>query len=179
MPCPRYLPQKFPSKPASALIYKLAAEIKAKKREHIVTNFLHSSFLFLRTHSHNHPKFHSKFRYFYKQCENLNTSPSNIPYLIDIRLLPRSFFDQEHHNARLHSNFSYLPLSHGLHFASILSLLMRGLQWPPPLLPDSSTFRTYKPSTAMWYSCLIYQALNQNPTFSTMKKSSVSLASLS
>ena len=95
---PKQVAKKITAKQITNLIYCLAVAYKAVnkdfdrysctpifsyKSEHIVTPLFQS-----RNPSNKHPliskKYHSKFKYFLNQCDNLNTSPSNIKWLISL-----------------------------------------------------------------------------------------------
>ena len=94
------------------------------KSENIVTSMFQSSTL-----TNKYPKiskkYHSKFRYFLNQCENLYTSPSNIQWLIS--LLSKSFYRREIVSYDGTYGTFNNSLYYAIHFSKILCLLMNRL----------------------------------------------------
>ena len=136
---PKKLPTLVTAQQTKNFIYKLAVTIKKQKNdskrylytptfsyksELVATSMFQSESL-----TNKYPiiskKYHSKFRHFLKQCENLDTSPSNIEWLIS--LLSKSFYRRETvmYNGT-YGSFNKTPY-YAMHFSKILCMLMKKL----------------------------------------------------
>ena len=136
IPYPKKLGKQISNPQVKSFIYELAVAFKKKekryiyspifsyKSENIVTSMFQSSTL-----TNKYPKiskkYHSKFRYFLNQCENLYTSPSNIQWLIS--LLSKSFYRREIVSYDGTYGTFNNSLYYAIHFSKILCLLMNRL----------------------------------------------------